>query len=324
MSEYYAILTNDGMNEILESISGAREFDAATVAVGDSNGSYYEPTKDQTALKNLKYEGEPFKKGKRDNYLYFDLQIPASEGDYTIREAGVFSSDGKLLIIAKYPESIKTAADSASEKVLNIEIQIQLSDTIINTITIDESGNLATLDDLENKADRDLLNLTKTGQSQYNVFCINTGVVDDSGEPAFMTYSNGVLTTSGEFYCTLANGAIYNVEDSLTLDVSDYEDGTYNIFIDPVNLEIAALANSVYIDTVMPNNASDGDILLNISKLPYTLEMQGADNAPTYAYAGTLTVSGGGGGGGGCGEGFNNHFSPRLWGKSGRHPKRKD
>lgn len=150
MSEYYSILTNKGEKALFESIAGENGFNPFYIAVGDSLGSYYEPEETQTALKNEKYRAEIYAKGinRKDKFLYFDLQIPPSEGDYTIREVGLFNKDNELLGIAKYPATLKQKADTQSDKTLSVEFQIFLSNETINTIVIDDNGNLLTKETL--------------------------------------------------------------------------------------------------------------------------------------------------------------------------------
>ena len=115
------------------------------MAIGDSNGSYYEPETTQTSLKNQLYVSDIATKGKKGNYLFFNFQVPPSEGDYTIRETGLFDGEGNLLAVAKYPETLKSKVNSTNEKSLIIELQIQLSNKAINTIIIDDCDNFANI-----------------------------------------------------------------------------------------------------------------------------------------------------------------------------------
>ncbi|MCD7780411.1 MAG: phage tail protein [Candidatus Gastranaerophilales bacterium] len=311
MSEYYTVITQKGLEVLTDCIENGTAFPAAKISVGDSNGSYYEPSDTQTVLKNTKYTGELYAKGKKSGYLYFDLQLPPSEGDYYIREVGLFDNDDNLLAVAKYPESYKQKSDDGSNKSLLIELQILLSNEAINTIVIDDSGNLATLEELE-----DYQKLSEKGEANgysplddngfvpqkhllspnYKVFCINTGNTGTSGKPAFLSLSNNVLSTSGSFDITTANGNTYTVKDTLTLDISDYDDGDYNVYVNPVDLTLSVKSHTLTAGRAFPYNAALGDYLLNTSQIPYDLQEKtdsGVTKGLNEVYAGTLTISSG-------------------------------
>lgn len=148
MTEYNVKVTDIGVNTLLECINNGTVFPAVKMAVGDSNGSYYEPSYSQTDLVNKLYTANLYAKGKRNGYLYFDLQLPPSVGGFTVREVGLFDNEDNLLAVSKYPETYKQQAEVTSNKTLLIEIQIQLSNEAFNNIIIDDSGNLITEDDL--------------------------------------------------------------------------------------------------------------------------------------------------------------------------------
>ena len=155
MAEYYTVVTDIGFELLNDCLITQKIFPGYKMAVGDSNGVYYEPEKTQTALKNQKYITNVAQKGKKGNYIFFNMQIPPSEGDYTIREVGLFDKENNLLAVAKYPETLKQKTSGSSNKTIMIEIQIELSDSAINNIIIDDSGNLATEEELSEYQKRD-------------------------------------------------------------------------------------------------------------------------------------------------------------------------
>ena len=89
---------------------------------------------------------------------------------------------------------------------------------------------------------------------------------DDTVEQAYY------LTTSGEFDVTTAAGKTYTITDTLTLDITDYEDGTYNVYVNPVDLSLSVLDNTITYGITFPDDAEDGDYLLNTAKVPYDLQ----------------------------------------------------
>lgn len=314
MAEFYTVVTETGLEQLQDCIAGDKNFEPAYIAVGDSNGSYYEPEKTQSSLKNIKYSGEIYAQGKKGNYLYFDMQIPPSIGDFTIREAGLFDADDNLLAVAKYPETLKQAAEGTSDKSIIIELQILLSDNAINQINIDESGNLITVQKLseyqiltEKNEAGGYTGLDDNGQINvvhipfhYKEFCVNSGNVDNEGNPSFLSLSqSGILETNGTFEITTAKGKTYIITDALTKDISQLTEGEYNIFINPVSKVLSVKKNKIYIGGIFPEGAVAGDYLLNTSKVPYDLEEKtssGTSSGLNEVLAGTLTISASGGG----------------------------
>lgn len=137
--EYYSILTDIGLQKQLECMTSPEDFDLYSIAVGDGNGTYYEPTKTQTSLKNEKWRGVVSEFSKKDNKTYCVVHIPANIGGFTIREIGVFDSAGKLIVIGKCPETIKQSAETGAIKQLAIEVDISMINSTILSVLVDPS-----------------------------------------------------------------------------------------------------------------------------------------------------------------------------------------
>ena len=221
MSDFYVILTEKGKSELLNAISSNTAFKPSYMAVGDGGGEYYEPDKAQTELKNQVYRGDIYAKGKKitaeGNYLYFQMQLPPSAGDFTIREVGLFNSNNELLAVSKYPETKKLKADSWYDRTVNIELQIALSDEAITTIIIDDSGVVVTEKQLADKvqetkedvinilnetinnidigANEQLSNLDYSGRAklQYAPFAINAGAIENGQNNTLQLGANEII-----------------------------------------------------------------------------------------------------------------------------------
>ena len=307
MADFYTVVTDKGLEALQNCLENKLPFSPTKIAVGDSNGEYYEPSKSQISLKNQKFINNLYAKGKKGNNLYFSMQIPPSEGDYIIREVGLFDNANNLLAIAKYPESYKQKADAYINKSVIVELQFELSTEAINTIIIDDSGNLITREVLQ---DYQVLNQKgeKDGYAPldsnafiphkhlpivYNPFCANTGLVEN-GQPAFLKLENNILSTNGTFDVTTAQGRVYTIKDIvLTLDLTSYDAGEYNLFINPKEKSIKAIKNTIHIDSFFPAEALVGDYLLNTAKMPYDLEektIDGTINGLNEVFIGTLKI----------------------------------
>lgn len=294
MSEYKLVLNEYGLDCLRTSIAQGKEFPAAFIAVGDSNGSYYEPDKNQTTLRNILYTGNIYEKGinKIKNYIYFDMQIPASIGGFTIREAGLLDNNKKLLGAAKYPESYKEVASGTNEDIMLIELQILLSDEAINNITIDNSGNLITEEKLsanyqklsEKGAASGYASLDENGKVPENqlpittsglpLFCFNSGPVDENGEAALITIEGNIVTLNAPAVCTTASGKTYKIEENITLDISSLEEGNYNLFYAPETNELVAYANEIYTQKAQPADCNQNDIWVDTSVMPYLTKIK--------------------------------------------------
>ena len=87
--EFYSIITNIGLQKIQEALADGTKLDLKYIAVGDSNGKYYEPELSQTKLKNEKYRTEITEL----TALTAKALIPASVGGFYLREFGIFDSE---------------------------------------------------------------------------------------------------------------------------------------------------------------------------------------------------------------------------------------
>ena len=121
MSENFTnILTKIGQQKKALAEATNMALNITTFKVGDGNGAYYEPNETQTALLNVKYAGV-FVAGSQSqivvnptatNEVLYKCFIPANIGGFTIRELGLFDSEGSLILICKLPAQDKFALAS--------------------------------------------------------------------------------------------------------------------------------------------------------------------------------------------------------------------
>lgn len=124
--QYYSLITNNGLlKEAAANAPGGSAIDLTHIAVGDANGTSYNPTGSQTALVHEVYrttlthividENNP-------NQLIVEGVINEEMGPFYIREVGIFDSEGQLFAIGKYPETFKSTSESGSGKRLYIRM----------------------------------------------------------------------------------------------------------------------------------------------------------------------------------------------------------
>lgn len=155
--QFYTILTAIGKAKIANSSVLQEKFNLVKFKVGDSGGTYYNPTEDQEKLKNTVWEG-PISSITVDennpNWIVLQVMIPGSIGGFTIREAGVFDDEENLIAIGKYPETYKPTSTDGSTKDLVIKMILEVSNAASVTLKVDPTVILATkkdIDILENK-----------------------------------------------------------------------------------------------------------------------------------------------------------------------------
>lgn len=140
--EFYSIITNKGLDLITKALSDGTKLNLEYIAVGDSNGAYYEPNPNQTSLVNERYRA----KISEVTELVAKAQIPNDIGGFYIREVGIFDDKNNLILIAKQPETYKPIVSEGSTKELWIKVLIQAINPDVLELKIDTSIQTATVE----------------------------------------------------------------------------------------------------------------------------------------------------------------------------------
>jgi len=149
MPEFYSLIMNTGIQKVNEALSSGTKIDLAFIAVGDSNGAYYEPDISQTGLVNECWRGEISEIGV-DTQLYAKALIPYDVGGFYIREIGVFDSENNLLIIGKQPETYKPVEGEGSIKELWVKVILEAINPDVIELKIDPSIQMASVQYVQN------------------------------------------------------------------------------------------------------------------------------------------------------------------------------
>lgn len=144
--EYYSIITNAGLAKHAAASLGGDPIDLTHLAVGDSNGTAYDPVSTATALHNERYrtsvtyveidESNP-------NQLIVEAIIDETIGPFYVREVGIFDADGDLFAIGKFPETFKANLPSGSGKRLYVRMILGFASTPQVTLVQSENLNYA-------------------------------------------------------------------------------------------------------------------------------------------------------------------------------------
>jgi phage-related tail fiber protein len=153
MSEqFYTILTNIGKAKIANAISLGSEINLVRFAVGDSNGSYYNPTEEQTELRRKVWETNAISivnDEKNPNWIKIEAIIPGDVGGFTVREVGIFDDKNEMIAIGKIAEIYKPVSENGSTKDVIIRMIIEVSNASVVTIKVDPTVMIATKKDIE-------------------------------------------------------------------------------------------------------------------------------------------------------------------------------
>lgn len=104
---------------------GGAPIDLTHLAVGDSNGTSYNPVATATTLQNERYRTTLTYvqiDGSNPNQLIVEAVIDETVGPFYVREVGIFDSSGALFAIGKFPETFKPNLRSGSGKKLYIRM----------------------------------------------------------------------------------------------------------------------------------------------------------------------------------------------------------
>ncbi len=153
MSEqFYTILTNIGKAKIANAISLGSEINLVRFVVGDSNGSYYNPTEEQTELRRKVWETNAISvvnDEKNPNWIKIEAIIPGDVGGFTVREVGIFDDKNEMIAIGKIAEIYKPVSENGSTKDVIIRMIIEVSNASVVTIKVDPTVMIATKKDIE-------------------------------------------------------------------------------------------------------------------------------------------------------------------------------
>lgn len=147
---YYSLTTNACDAAIPAALAAGKQVAFTEIAVGDSGGAYYEPTKAQTALVSEKWRGEAIVTQDTGNpkRVIVTATIPAMVGGFQVREAGVFDASGTLMVISKQPLSDKVSPESGASKDMVLRIYVDIVEPDAVTITVDASAQFVTTQQL--------------------------------------------------------------------------------------------------------------------------------------------------------------------------------
>ena len=117
MAEFFTVITDAGREAVAKATQAGEKVNITHMAVGDGSGLAVTPNEEQTQLVNECWRGLVATYKQEGTNIIIDTYIPPDEGNFTIREMGVFTADGVLFAVCNTPAMpkvlpIKGAVDS--------------------------------------------------------------------------------------------------------------------------------------------------------------------------------------------------------------------
>lgn len=222
---YYTILTNVGKAKIANASLVGEKVDFVKIQLGDGGGNEYNPTEEQTALKNVVWEGK-VGNVKTDesmtNCLILESLIPASAGGFVVREIGYLDTEGNLLAISKYRSAYKPKVEDGAVIDMKVKTIFVVSNVNNIELKIDPTIIFATLKDLQDldtKIDTTKTELTsniETAKTELNNKIGDTTQLTTTDKTNIVSALNEVKTSVDSIETTAEKTSYNNAASNLT------------------------------------------------------------------------------------------------------------
>ncbi|HBF0753769.1 TPA: phage tail protein, partial [Clostridioides difficile] len=199
--------------------------DFVKIQLGDGGGNEYNPTEEQTALKNVVWEGK-VGNVKTDesmtNCLILESLIPASAGGFVVREIGYLDTEGNLLAISKYRSAYKPKVEDGAVIDMKVKTIFVVSNVNNIELKIDPTIIFATLkdlQDLDSKIDTtktELTNSIETAKTELNNKIGDTTQLETTDKTSLVGALNEVKTSVDSIETTAEKTSYNNATSNLT------------------------------------------------------------------------------------------------------------
>lgn len=188
--QYYTILTDAGVRYEADCLATESAFHLTHIAIGDGGGEEIIPNPAQTSLVNeIKRYEVTREETDYDNGLYYALiQIPAEDGEFTIRELGGYNESGTLVMVSKFPPTVKRVQTSGDIRRMFIRMDLSIINSKTFPTVVNPDLAFPSTEYVTNKIDEiytnDLNNVKITGNQTID------------GEKEFLKDIKGNCTTA--------------------------------------------------------------------------------------------------------------------------------
>lgn len=144
---YKCIHTTVGLELMTEAEATGTQIRLTHIAVGDGNGNPITPSEGMTQLVRERYRAtvnRVWQDPVISNKFSAELIIPASVGGFTLREVGVFDSNGNLFVVGNLPDTYKPTGSDGAYSDTVIRVDFMVTNASIVELIIDPNVIVAT------------------------------------------------------------------------------------------------------------------------------------------------------------------------------------
>ena len=137
--KYGTIITEAGAALIADCILQGTKLPITQAAAGDGGGAYYQPTVEQSGLKNEKWRGEIAKADMSPlspNMIDVKIVMEDEVGGFTIREMGLFDDEGTMIAVCNTPDTEKVSISGGVSGKLTMLMHIVVADASVLEFSI--------------------------------------------------------------------------------------------------------------------------------------------------------------------------------------------
>jgi hypothetical protein len=222
--EYFTVLTETGAAKIAAATANNTTIDLTEIALGDGAGEVVMPDASQEELVNEVFRADLNDLSVDENnntWVVATGYIPATTGNFWVREVGIFDVDGDLIAVGNYPETFKPILADGVAKDLYVKVIMEVSNSDAITLQIDPSVVMASREFVENIAQ------TKQDKliSGQTIKTINAQSLLGSGDIVLELIANGIPQSA----MLQGDISITDLVKTLTFDVFTYTGKTTTI-----------------------------------------------------------------------------------------------
>lgn len=221
---FTTIHTNYGLQSLARAEATGVPINLTHMAVGDGNGNAVTPNPSQTTLLRERFRATINRVYQSsDDPLRFtaELVIPASTGGFTLREVGVFDSNGSLFAVGNLPDTYKPidTEGAYADTVVRLDFMVNNASTI--TLQIDPNVVVVTQQWISNNVTAGtIIPGGTTGQ-------ILGKASNADGDYIWQdpTQANVVVDTIAEKQTLAANQTVVDLTETITYGLAVYIEG---------------------------------------------------------------------------------------------------
>ena len=149
---YEAVVTDIGNALMMNAVANGGKISIVSFAVGDGGGDYYRPETGMEQLKNEVWRGAINSckvSSEANNILIVSAVCPGDVGGFTIREMGVFDSEGNMIAVCNCPATPKVTVTDGVINEMRLEMEIALINGNAVELVVDPNIVTATKQDVE-------------------------------------------------------------------------------------------------------------------------------------------------------------------------------